>query len=64
MICRVWICKRSIGDILRIAIETKMVGMNQTINGLVDYTHALVLEYEFDFSETDGLVMCGLFHLN
>lgn len=38
-----------------------MVGMNQTIKSLVDHTHVLVLEYEFNFSETDGLVMCLAF---
>lgn len=41
-----------------------MVGINHMIKSLADHTHALVLEYEFNFSETDGLVMCRLFHLN
>lgn len=61
---RVWICASSIGDVLGMAIWTKTVGMNQSINGPVDHTHVLALEDDFDFSETDGLGMCRLFHLN
>lgn len=49
---------------LGITIQTKMVGMNQMIKSLTDHTHALMLEYEFNLSETDGLVMCRLFYLN
>lgn len=46
------------------AIQTKTVGMTESINGPVDHTHVLVLEDDFDFSETDGFVMCRLFHSN
>ena len=45
-------------------VYTKMVRMNQTIDGPVNHSGVLILEDDFNFLETDGLVMCRLFHLN
>lgn len=48
---------------LGMAIQPKMVGVNQTVNGPVDHSHALALEDDFDSSETEGLVMYRFFSL-